>query len=297
MDILEELISLAQVSGRVNVKCQFQGAWQLEHSQSQQGIVHIVTQGSGYLRYPDSESIPIHRGDILFFPRGLEHSLSHHPEFAKNPSHLTAYPQGVFSIKQNMPQVTPDFSLFCACFQYDMQSELIQNLPEMMIVHLEPIQLEAVTCLLKWESEQISLGSQLIINHLATILLTLIIRDYLAQETQLLGIFSGWQDKRLKGLLQALIKYPEQDWSIDKMATFAHLSRSQFIRLFKQHLVTSPHAYLHKIRLQKSAMLLKQSADTILAVALSTGFQSETHFGKAFKAFYGMTPSQYRKMD
>lgn len=83
MDILEELISLAQVSGRVNVKCQFQGAWQLEHSQSQQGIVHIVTQGSGYLRYPDSESIPIQRGDILFFPEGLNILLATTPNLQK----------------------------------------------------------------------------------------------------------------------------------------------------------------------------------------------------------------------
>jgi len=32
-----------------------------------------------------------------------------------------------------------------------------------------------------------------------------------------------------------------------------------------------------------------------LSVALNVGFQSETHFGKAFKKQYGISPGQYRK--
>lgn len=52
---------------------------------------------------------------------------------------------------------------------------------------------------------------------------------------------------------------------------------------------------LHRIRLQKAAMLLKSQADTVLSIALSCGFQSEPHFIAAFKKYYDKTPSQYRQ--
>ena len=65
----------------------------------------------------------------------------------------------------------------------------------------------------------------------------------------------------------------------------------------KQQTGTSPHAFVNSIRLQQGALLLKQTADSVLSVALSVGFQSETHFGKAFKKQYGISPGQYRKND
>ena len=49
------------------------------------------------------------------------------------------------------------------------------------------------------------------------------------------------------------------------------------------------------IRLRQVAVLLRQTADSVLSVALNLGFQSETHFGKAFKKQYGISPGQYRK--
>ena len=41
--------------------------------------------------------------------------------------------------------------------------------------------------------------------------------------------------------------------------------------------------------------MLKQGSDSVLAIALAVGFGSETHFGKAFKKAYGISPGQYRK--
>ena len=67
------------------------------------------------------------------------------------------------------------------------------------------------------------------------------------------------------------------------------------MRLFKQQTGISPHAFVNLIRLRQAAVLLRQTADSILSVALNVGFQSETHFGKAFKKQYGISPGQYRK--
>ena len=67
------------------------------------------------------------------------------------------------------------------------------------------------------------------------------------------------------------------------------------MRLFKQHVGMSPHHFVQHIRLQRAAQMLRQSSYSILHIALAVGFQSETHFGKAFKQKYDVTPGQYRR--
>lgn len=301
MDILDELIAFAQISGSVNVKCQFQGDWALNHAtQRGQGVVHIVTGGSAYLS-AGADTRTIQSGDVIFFPRGLGHQLRSSAEQAVNfAENLTAYGQGAFSIKQNFSADSADFTMFCATFEYEPQAELIKNLPEMLCLSLPPTQLDAVVMLLQAEVAAGGLGGKQVVDALALVLLALIVRRYLADSPKTdapCGTLRGWQDKRLQPLLAAVVQAPEKTWSLDEMATFAHLSRSKLIRLFQQTLATSPHAFLHRIRLQKAAMLLKQSADSVLTIALATGFQSETHFGKAFKKRYGLTPGQYRVGD
>ena len=67
------------------------------------------------------------------------------------------------------------------------------------------------------------------------------------------------------------------------------------MRLFRQHLNISPYAFILQTRLQKAAHLLKNSQDSILNIALLSGFNSETNFGKAFKNYYGISAGDYRK--
>ena len=73
------------------------------------------------------------------------------------------------------------------------------------------------------------------------------------------------------------------------------MSRANFIRVFQQQLGVSPGKFLTKVRLQSAAFLLKQSQQSVLAIALDVGYQSEAHFSKAFKNYYQVSPSQYRK--
>lgn len=142
------------------------------------------------------------------------------------------------------------------------------------------------------------MASKSVVNSLALVILTIILREHLANpEHQLFGVLKGWQESRLRPLLKAILLNPEKDWQVDEMATTIHLSRAQLVRLFNKHLCISPHAFVHKIRLQKAAMLLKSQAGSVLSIALACGFQSEPHFITAFKKQYCVTPSQYRQLN
>lgn len=305
MDILDKLIALAQITGGVTANCQLTGDWQLQNPpKTNQAVAHIVHKGRAFVAVDElGKRLDVQEGDIVFFPKIIAHTLSDcvskntakiYPTPTQNHSTITQIQVGAGEFDERA------CDLFCLHFGYDGGAELIQNLPPLLILPTFGTPLQAMIELLKTESKQIKMGSASIINALTTMIFTLILRTFLENQTQkddgILGVLRGLDEPRLHGLLGRIIQNPEQEWSIQAMASVAHLSRSQLIRLFNQHLGVSPHAFVHKLRLQKAAMLLKQSNHSVLAVALSSGFLSETHFSKAFKKFYGISPSQYRMM-
>ena len=55
------------------------------------------------------------------------------------------------------------------------------------------------------------------------------------------------------------------------------------------------HEYLTFIRLQRAALELVSTADSVTEIALRCGFSDGNYFKDAFKKKYGVTPSKYRK--
>ena len=113
--------------------------------------------------------------------------------------------------------------------------------------------------------------------------------------TQRSGVLTASLDRRLYPVIQGVLNAPQEDWSVENLTALAHVSRAQLMRLFKQHVGMSPHGFVQHIRLQKAAKMLRQTSHSIMHIALAVGFQSETHFGKAFKQKYQSTPGQYRR--
>ncbi|OBX03090.1 AraC family transcriptional regulator [Gallibacterium genomosp. 3] len=298
MDILDTLLSFAQLSGSINVQCHFQQEWYVEHQAEQaQGIVHIVTHGSSYLKFDNNEKARIiNKGDIIFFPRTIKHILSNQADCNNNQSTITSSNNGAFILKKSGFNHSPDLTLFCAKFSYDRRSDLFNNLPDIIILNLNNSILQPILSILQQEAKTPQYGATTIVNSLSGVLLILLIRTYLEQEKATLsGMLNGLRDKRLYKVMNKIIQYPEQNWHITQLTEIANISRAQLIRLFNQQIGFSPYAFVNHIRLQKAAKLLRSSQENILTIALNCGFQSETNFGKAFKKYFGVTASEYRK--
>lgn len=296
-DILDKLVQLAQLSGGINVQCQFQGNWFVQHSREpQQAVVHIVVEGSGYLKLAgNKESRLLQAGDVVLFSRAAEHILSSQNNCANIGDIPQTEAKNHIQLK-HIGQGKADLKLFCAHFYYDKRADLFLNLPELLWINLPENQLQPILTLLQQEVDNSNFGTQRVIDSLSNVLLIAIIRAYLTQNpTDVVGILQGIQDHRLSAMINAILTSPEQDWSVEKMVEFSHISRAQLMRIFKHKMGISPHAFVHKIRLQQAAKLLKTTANSVLNIALSTGFQSEPHFIKAFKVMYEVTPSVYRK--
>jgi uncharacterized HTH-type transcriptional regulator HI_1052 len=300
MDCLDKLIQLAQVSGEVNIRCLFQGQWQIQPNITENqyvGAFHLIEQGECWLTL-DKKQIHLQAGDIFFLPQNRPHliagqaqnlSKNNVPHAQDNRSTLFK----VYSIGQN----SADLKMFCGLFYYSKPSLLIDSLPEYLHLSLNDTPVQPLIRLMQQEADNHQSGAKSLMDALVTVLFIYILRHGLQANLLHCGLFAGLQDKRLGKVLEQLFNAPQQAWNMDTLAALAAMSRANFMRVFQQKIGMAPGKFLTQLRLQEAALLLNKTQKNILSVALEVGYQSEAHFSKAFKALYGMTPSQYRKAE
>jgi len=83
-----------------------------------------------------------------------------------------------------------------------------------------------------------------------------------------------------------------ENLSLDTLAEKLFISKYHLAHLFKQGTNVTPHQYILKKRLILSKRLIEQDLP-IIEVFSRCGFADYTHFFRAFKGEYGITPKQY----
>ncbi len=84
-------------------------------------------------------------------------------------------------------------------------------------------------------------------------------------------------------------------FSLDQLDCDLGLSRSYTSRVFRQQTGGNIHEYLLTRRIKRSCDLLRNSDESIDAIALAVGFGEVTYFITCFKKMMRQTPLQYRK--
>ena len=80
------------------------------------------------------------------------------------------------------------------------------------------------------------------------------------------------------------------------LAHEAKLSRYHFLRVFQHSTGLTPHQYVLRARLRSAATRLRLGRTPILEIALDCGFGDVSNFNHAFRAEFGIKPSDYRKL-
>lgn len=90
------------------------------------------------------------------------------------------------------------------------------------------------------------------------------------------------------------INYQKQ-LTLEDIANEMHVGKTYFEHVFRVETGSSVMQYLHQIRLNHGKQLLRESTMKIKPIALRSGFKSANYFSRAFKKYFEMTPSEYRK--
>lgn len=85
-----------------------------------------------------------------------------------------------------------------------------------------------------------------------------------------------------------------KDASLEDAAVLVNLSPSYLSRIFKEHCGTGFLDYLTKIRMEKACELLNDIQYRSYDIAYYIGYDNPKNFSRAFKAYFGKTPMEYR---
>ena len=298
MNSIDKLISLANVRGSLDLRCQFEGEWAREHEQEALGKApyHIVLAGECRVDFPDGQRVPMKPGDILLLPRGVPHVM-HSPGKTVAPTVPTVIGGGDGGVPiHRIGGASRDFDMLCGGFHFNRTSLLFAALPEYLFIPSTANgQLPALVEMLRGEADGDQVCSRFMLDALSQALFTLILRAHLASDGQTTGSLALLSDKRLGRAWQAMLADPAFEWTIEGLAEMASMSRATFLRAFARVAGASPWVLLTQVRMELAFNLLSHSHLGLSDIALHVGYQSQSAFSKKFKAFYGEAPGKLRR--
>jgi AraC family transcriptional regulator len=103
------------------------------------------------------------------------------------------------------------------------------------------------------------------------------------------------EDPRIIKAIRLIEGALEAPLSLEQIAAHVNLSGSRFQRRFQDVMGESPAEYQRRTRLDRAAILLIITAESVMSIALSMGYASHEAFIRAFHRQFGLVPTQYRK--
>jgi AraC-like DNA-binding protein len=82
-------------------------------------------------------------------------------------------------------------------------------------------------------------------------------------------------------------------WSCERLAGIAGMSRYHFIRSFKAAFCVAPYHYLMQVRIHHARLLLSTTQQPLDAVAAAVGFDTQSSMCKAFRSIEGVTLARF----
>ncbi|HEY9290626.1 MAG TPA: helix-turn-helix domain-containing protein [Microlunatus sp.] len=104
-------------------------------------------------------------------------------------------------------------------------------------------------------------------------------------------------DDRVRQVVDTVERDPQQQWTLQTLASVAGLSPSRISHLFRDQLGLSPMEFVEQRRMQLAAQLLDLTARPVGAVAAEVGYHDPLYFSARFRRRFAMSPSGYRQRE
>ena len=101
-------------------------------------------------------------------------------------------------------------------------------------------------------------------------------------------------DLQTRSYIDLMRKTYRTDVPVARLASSMGYSTEYFIRTFKKHLGVSPHQYAISLRMSDAVRMLTTDA-TLEEIARAIGYVDDHSFSNAFRRYYGISPSVYRR--
>ncbi|MEV5537070.1 AraC family transcriptional regulator [Saccharopolyspora shandongensis] len=298
--MITEILRARQADGVVTARLRAAAPWGITRGPSRSVVFHLVLQGNCWLRTPGAEPLRLETGDVAMLPDGAGHVLS-----SDRPSHqrrrvvldeevLGNRAEGAGS-EINIAGIGPHTRLLCA--GYRPEAALPALLPP--VLHVPTRQsaarrdLAETLRMLDGELTGGLPGAQLIVDRLVDIAAMHALRSWLPSDDPVTWP-TPHHDVAVAVAVTALHRELDRPWTLDELAGRSGLSRATLTRRFTSTMGEPPFGYLRRQRMELAARRLRESDDSLTAIAKRVGYTSEFAFSRAFSRTFGIPPSHYR---
>jgi AraC-like DNA-binding protein len=303
VDVLADVLAVAGVRGTLGARIEAGDRWGWWAAGIPGAAFHAVTAGTAWIAprgQPPRELLP---GDVVLLPRGADHAIGVDAATVARtgPENSSGYEEAGGALVRIGSGPTRTHIL-CAHYAYDpaISTPVFGLLPE--VVHIRAAQhggdgLDDTIRLLGRELARPQLATSVVLDSLVDILLVQLLRAWLATEPAAaaepswLGVL---KDPIVGAAVTKLHADPARAWTTASLGSEVAVSGATLLRRFAGVLGETPGAYLTRWRMDLAAQRLRDTDDTLEAIARSVGYTSVYAFSRAFSRARSHPPGRYR---
>lgn len=102
-------------------------------------------------------------------------------------------------------------------------------------------------------------------------------------------------DDELEPILLYIENHMDKDISVEELRRIFSISRSSLQGMFRNALDLTPKQYIADVKMKREKLLLQEHGYAISEIAYQLGYHSLYYFSRKFKAYFGISPSEYTK--
>ncbi|ANZ37923.1 hypothetical protein BBK82_19535 [Lentzea guizhouensis] len=290
-DPIRDVLALARPRTVAPVPLRAADRWGVRFSPFPHVKLGVVVEGECWLCIDGLEPLFLEKGDFYLLGNPPPYGLGSSVETARDRSFDGSLRE------ETTPQ---DFTAYMCSVDFEFQdsdaSALFSSLPPAVLVKAGDADeklLWNIATLLVHEIETQKVGRSLVLEHVAQILLVQMLRSHADSSREPLGWLASVVDDGIGAALRAVHAEPGRRWTLDELARIAMMSRSTFAANFRNRVGRPPLDYLIAWRMQLARAALR-TEDSLSAIAVTIGYQSESAFSTAFRRVVGVSPREFR---
>lgn len=312
MDTISALLTKVRAHSAVFTRSVLDPPWSLRFVEGAPIQLLTMLSGRGWISTGSGPPEPLGVGEVAMLAGGSPFTLADSPggppTVTIHSDDLCVAESGVrIGADQRLDHFSwgtspdaPDAALSCA---YDVGGEVAQRvlsaLPPLIVLRCDEQDAETVCPEVELVLAELrrgrTPGRQAVLDRLLDLLLIYTLREWFARDgTQVPGWYRAQDDPVVSEALRLIHDDPAHPWTVGELARRCGASRAAFARRFGDLVGEPPVAYLTGWRLALAADLLRETDETVGAIARRVGYADASALSVAFKRAHAVRPTAHR---
>jgi AraC-like DNA-binding protein len=308
VDVLDDLLAGARARDGVFNLTIMDPPWALQVCEEVPLALATLVRGSAWVRRDGIEPVRLSERDVAVFTGPSPYIVGDQPDTEPQ---LRIHPGGVC---EPLPGAPVDYSARLGVRTHggraegeamivsgtyptsgDVSRRLLRALPSVLVVPAADVA-GSVMDIVLGEIQRDEPGQQSVLDRWLDLALITALRAWFARpESHAPGWYRAQSDPVAGYALRLIHEDPAYPWNVVELAQRVGVSRASLARRFTAVVGEAPMSYLTGWRITLAADLLRDTSDTVDAIARRVGYANAFALSVAFKRVRGTTPTAHRR--